>query len=119
MREQYIYEVVEDFHQSQRGDYYLVRYKFPENDDFQVLVKISNPRKMGWERSCANIDWGKCLCYIAITEGLEKQKSEVFLRGDVKPQNCPWPNIKNNFCDNVCFIDSPDPPFGFHSRKKE
>ena len=119
MRKQYIYEIVEDFDQSQKGVYHLVRYKFPENDGVQVLVKISNTRKSAWEKSCADIDWEKCLCYIAITEGLEKQKEEIFLRKDVSPQQCPWPNIQNNFGESICFVESPDPPLGFRSKKNE
>jgi hypothetical protein len=52
-------------------------------------------------------------------EGLEKQQEEIFLKEDVSPQQCPWPKIQNNFGDNICFIESPDPTFGFHSKKNE
>ncbi|HUW18978.1 MAG TPA: hypothetical protein VMW16_06720 [Sedimentisphaerales bacterium] len=119
MRTQYIYQIIRDFTQSEKGDYHSIRYSFPESNGFEVLVKISNPMKRAWEKSCADIDWAKCLCYVAITEGLKKQKAEIFLKEAESPQHCPWPNIRNNFADNICFIESPDPPFGFHSKKNE
>ena len=118
MKREYRYKVVEGFTQSNEGDYHLIKYKFPESNDLTVRVKISNPRLSTWKESCTNIDWEKCLCYIAIKEGLEKQKDEIFLKEDVPPQQCPWANIKDNFIDDICLIESSNPPFGFHSRKK-
>lgn len=117
MIEIYKYEVIVSFTQSQKGDYHFIRFNFPENDDCQVVVKISNPRKMLWEQDCSNMDWERCLCYIAITEGLKKQKKDIFLKDGVSPGDCPWPDVQKCFKDNVCVIESPDSPFGFHSKK--